>query len=656
MRFLLLACLLFLGPGAAMAEAPGPSRPFLASVFGDNMVLQQGKPNMLWGWAAPGETVRVEIAGRAATAVAGGDGRWQVQVEVPPAGRTCEVRVDGAQHRILRNVIVGDVWLCGGQSNMEFGLARARDGAREVAGADHPAMRLFVVKPHPAYSPVDSLEGAWKVCTPASVSEKGGFSAVAYFFGLRIQRETGVPLGLIQDCLGGTPAETWMAGATVSSRGDFKEPMAEVDRLREAKAPDYGNYIMHWYDAYDAGSKGATWADPALDDGGWKTVSVPGAFEALGLGDVPAVCWFRREVVLPDPVPPGGVTLRLGVVEKMDTAYVNGHWVGASSWVENPRVYHAGADVLRPGRNLLALRVFKLRSKSAFLGGPEALRLDVPGGASIPLAGDWKCKVSVDARPPHPLPLGYENYPIMPSVLFNGMIAPLTPFALRGAIWYQGEANASRAHQYRSLLPSMIADWRFAFGQGDFPFLIVQLPAFQARRDVPGADDWAELREAQAMTAQSVPNCDMVVTIDTGEADNIHPIEKKPVGERLAGVALSRWYGKSVPFRGPAYRSMEREGSAIRISFDFADGGLVSRGSGPAEFSVAGSDRKWHWAKAEIRGDTVAVSCPDVPDPVAVRYAWQANPNATLFNAAGLPAGPFRTDSWPGVTDLRAPW
>jgi sialate O-acetylesterase len=639
------------------AALPASDRPFVSPIFGDNMVLQRGKPDPIWGWTKPGETVTVKIGERTGTAIADAGGRWQANVEPPATNEECAVEIDGSQQVVLHHVLVGDVWLCGGQSNMELGLPRVRDAAREIAAANHPPIRLFTVASHAAYGPVDVPRGTWKVCSPQTVAEGNGFSAVAYFFACRVQAETGVPIGLIQDCIGGTPVETWMSPATLEKLPDFAQPMAEVERLRHTPGPEYGNYVMHWFDEYDRGLSGRTWADPALDEHDWKTVQVPGGFADFGLADVPAVVWFRRDFTLPDPLPTGEVTLHLGVVEKMDTSYINGHWVGASSWVENPRAYHVATNLLKPGRNQITVRVFKLKSKTGFLSPPEQIHLDFAGGLNVPLAGEWKAAVSVDARPPHPLPLGYENYPIIPSVLFEGMIKPLAPLALTGAIWYQGEANASRAHQYRTLLPAMIADWRREFQQGDFPFYIVSLPAFQAHRDQPGTDDWAELREAQAFTARTVPNSGLAVMIDTGEADNIHPEEKKPVGERLALVALAQHYGRPVVASGPEFRTAERDGHALRLHFDHADGGLKIHGGTLEEFSVAGADRRWHWATASLdRDDTVIVSSPDVPEPVAVRYAWQANPKATLFNGAGLPAGPFRSDDWPGVTDTHVPW
>ncbi len=653
----LFAGLLFASLRPALAAAPTEtSRPFLSPIFGDYMVLQRDKPNTFWGWTKPGESVRVEINGQAGQAVADASGRWQASVSVPKLGEECTVVISGAQRIQLQHVIVGDVWLCGGQSNMGVGLPGVRDGAREVAEANHPNIRIFTVATHSAYAPTDTLKGTWKVCTPQSVAAEGGFSAVAYFFARRVQQETGVPIGVIQDCLGGSPAESWMSPAAVVAEGEFAEPMAEIARLRDEHAPEYGNYIMHWYDRYDPGIKGKPWSDADLDDHDWKGVHLPGAFAELGLADVPAVVWFRKEITLPDPLPAGNVTIHLGVVEKMETTYVNGHWVGASSWVENPRAYRVPREVLKPGRNLVTVRVLKVKSKDGFMSAPEKLDVSFADGPVIPLAGDWRAKVAVDARSPHPLPLGYENYPTMPTVLYQGMLAPVAPLALTGALWYQGEANASRAHQYRTLLPAMIKDWRQLFHQGDFPFLIAGLPAFQPRKDKPGSDDWAELREAQALTVAAVPNCGLAITIDTGEADNIHPKDKLPVGERLALLALAQHYGRNVVASGPTYRAMERSGHAIRIQFDHLAGGLKVHGDKLEEFSVAGSDRQWHWATAAIEADTVVVSAPDVPEPVAVRYAWQSNPKATLFNAAGLPAAPFRSDDWPGVTDNHKPW
>jgi sialate O-acetylesterase len=645
-----------LAGGSALGAAPqnaGPF-PFVSPIFGDSMVLQRGKPNAIWGWSEPGDAVRVEIAGNSAAATAGADGRWQAQIQPPAPGGPYTVRITGRQQTVeLHDVLVGDVWICAGQSNMQFGLAQARNGTEEVKNADHPQIRYFVVGERSSYSRVDVPRGAWRIVSPATVGGRGGgISAVAYFFARRVRESVNVPIGLVQAAVGGVPAETFASPEALRPLKDFDAGIAEVERRRQMGGPEYGNYIMHWYDEYDIGSKNGSWADPALDDSSWKTVRIPGGFKELGVGDVPSLCWFRREITLPDTLPQGMARLHLGSIEKMDTAYINGKQVGASSWVPNPRVYFAGG-ALKPGRNVIALRVFKLRPDGGFLSPAGDLRLILGDGSVIPLSGEWKGKVAVDARPPHPLPLGFENLPTMPGVLYMGMLEPIAPLAITGAIWYQGESNVERAYQYRKVLPAMISSWRRLFGQGDFPFYIVSLPAYQHRRDVPGDDSWAETREAQALTAKSVPRSCLAVTVDTGDPDNIHPVDKREVGERLALCALGEHYGLKVPYSGPALSSVERLPGALKLHFDHADGGLVVKGEKLGEFSIAGDDRKWVWADARIEGDAVIVSSKSVPDPKAVRYAWQANPEATLFNGAGLPAAPFRTDDWPGITEGR---
>jgi sialate O-acetylesterase len=641
----------------AASAANNAALPFVSPMFGDNMVLQRGKPIRFWGWARAGELIRVEMGGHKATAVAGTDGRWQAEIKPPAPGGPYVVQIVGPEQSVvLHEVLVGDVWLCGGQSNMQLGLDRVQNGADEIKAANHPEIRLFVVQRRVSYSPVAIPQGSWKICTPQAVAEDGGFSAAAYFFGRKLQDELHVPIGLVEDCMGGTPAESWMSPESLHKLKDFDAPLAEIERLHAAGGPEYGSFLMHWLDEYDAGLKSNTWAAPDLDDSTWKTVQIPGGFAELGVADVPSVCWFRKEVTLPDPLPAGKALLFLGSIEKMDTTYINGQWVGASSWVENPRVYFINDGVLKPGRNILAVRVFKMKPQGGFLAKPEALRLVLGNKTVIPLAGEWKGALSVDARPPHPLPLMFENYPTMPVVLYEGMIEPVAPLSIRGAIWYQGEANFERAHQYQTLLPAMIGDWRKIFHQGDFPFYIVSLPAFMHRRDQPGDDAWAELREAQALTASRVKNSGLAVTVDTGDPDNIHPKDKKVVGERLALCALANEYGEKIPFAGPTFAAMEHLPEALKLRFIHTDGGLAVQGDKLAEFSIAGKDRKWYWADAKVEGSSVIVSSPMVPDPQAARYAWQANPAVTLFNGVGLPAVPFRTDHWPGLTDTHKPW
>ncbi|MEJ0090122.1 MAG: sialate O-acetylesterase [Limisphaerales bacterium] len=627
-------------------------------MFGDNMVLQRGKPIRFWGWAKPGEDVRVELDGQTATATTDTTGRWQAEIEAPAPGGPYTVKISGADRIVtLHEVLVGDVWLCGGQSNMEMGIGQVRNAEQEIKLAEHPEIRLFIVQHQVAYSPAAVLQGSWKICSPQTIGADGwgGFSAVAYFFARRLQEDIHVPIGLVQDCWGGTPAESWAGAEALHPLKDFDATLDEVARLQARGGPQYGNFIAHWYDEFDAGQKDNAWFAPVLDESDWKPVTIPGGFRELGVPETPAVCYFRKTVVLPDPLPAGGAQILLGVIERMDTTQINGRWVGASAWVENPRAYNIGDGILKPGTNIITIRVLKTKPDGGFKSKPEQFKLVLGDKTEIPLAGEWKGKLSVDARPPHSLPAGFENWPTMPAVLYNGMIAPVASLAISGVIWYQGESNAGRAAQYRTLLPAMIADWRKTFGQGDFPFYIVSLAAFMPHKDAPGDDAWAELREAQDFIARTVPNSGLAVTIDVGDANDIHPKDKKEVGERLALLALAKDYGEKIPYSGPEFVSAEQIPGALKLRFDHTAGGLVIKGGKLEEFAIAGQDGKWHWAEARIEGDTIVVSSPEVPRPITARYAWQANPRATLFNGAGLPAIPFRSDAPPEIMGKRTP-
>ncbi len=652
------AALLYVPNGRAFAQgtealqASARQLPFVSTIFGDNMVLQRGKPNAIWGWSKPGDTIRVEVGGHTAATTAGSDGRWQVKINPPKARGPYTMKITGRQTVELKNVMVGDVWLCGGQSNMQLPLRFTLNGEDAVKAANFPEIRYFTVAQHVAYRHSDEVEGSWKVVSPDSASF---MSAVAYYFARRLQQDIHVPIGLVVDAVGGTPVEAWTSADALKPLHDSDVPLSQVDKLAAAGAPEYGNYIMHWYDEYDAGLK-EKWFAPELDDSGWKTVDVPGGFAKLGVPDTPAVVWFRKEIDVPNPIPEGRTMVLLGSIEKMDTVYINGTEVGGSSWVENPRAYFVRPGVLKPGKNLIAIRVFKTRPDGGFMAKPDELHLLLGDKTSIALAGEWKAKLSVDARPPHELPAAWENWPVMPAVLYNGMLAPIAPLQIKGAIWYQGEQNSPRGYQYRKILPAMIVDWRNVFSQGDFPFFVVSLPKFAERSAVPVDDGWADIRESQAIAAATVPNSCLVVTIDTGEADNIHPKLKEPVGDRLAFCALAKSYHKHVAYMGPTLKSIDRRPGEIRLRFTHTEGGLTVKGTKLGEFSIAGEDRKFHWADARISGSTVIVSSPDVPHPTEVRYAWQSNPEATLFNGAGLPAGPFRTDTWPLITEDAKPY
>lgn len=626
--------------------------PFVSPIFTDNMVLQRGKLNTIWGWSDPGDTVRVQVGNNTESSVTQNNRRWEVRIQPPPVGGPYVVKISGHQMVELHNVLVGDVWLCGGQSNMEFQLHGARNGEEEVKVANHPDIRYFVVGTQSAYRHSDTVSGMWEVVSPESA---GHLSAVAYYFARRIQQDVHVPIGLVVDAVGGTPAEAWTSAAALRPLKDFDLPLEKLQYFASQGAPEYGNYVMHWYDEYDIGLK-EHWENESGDGAEWKSVSIPGGFAEIGVPDTPAVVWFKREIILPNPVPVGRTTLFLGSIERMDTVYINGKLVGGSAWVDNPRVYAVPPDILKPGKNTITIRVFKTKAQGGFLARPENIHFMLADHKTIPLAGPWRGRLSVDARPPHPLPMSFENWPVMPSVLFEGMLAPIAPLSITGAIWYQGEANSERAYEYRRVLPTMIADWRRTFRQGNFPFYIVSLPAFKPRSPVPVDDAWAETREAQAMTAMNVSNSCLAVTIDTGEPDSIHPKNKVPVGERLALCALAKQYGRSVVYQGPSVDRVEPETSAIRLHFTHVDGGLVVKGDSLGQFQIAGDDKKWVWADAHIIGDYILVSSSLVQYPTQVRYAWQANPVATLFNGAGLPAAPFRTDTWAGITEGRRPY
>jgi sialate O-acetylesterase len=627
--------------------------PFVSTIFGDNMVLQRGKPDAIWGWSKPGDTVHVQIAGKHATGVAAANGRWQVQIAPPPTGGPYTMKItDGHQSATFQNVMVGDVWICGGQSNMELPLRFTDNAAKVAAQANYPSIRYFTVGDHTAYHPTYTLKGSWKVVTPKTAD---WLSAVGFYFGLKLEQQLHIPIGLVVDSVGGSAGESWASVAALRPLGDYDIPLKKMAEWTAEGGQPYGNYIMPWYDDYDTGLK-QKWYSPAYHPSGWKTVPLPGGFAALGVPDTPAVAWFRKEVTLPNPVPSGLSLIFLGEIQRMDTVYVNGTSVGGSAWVEHPRIYRIPAGLLKPGKNLIAIRIFKTEPHGGFLDKASEFHLLLGNHTTIPLAGEWQGKISVDARPPHPMPIHFANWPVMPAVLYNGMLVPIAPLSVSGAVWYQGEQNSPRGYEYRKLLPAIIQSWRNLFDQGDLPFYIVQLPGFGPRSAQPTDDAWADIRESQAIVAATVPHSCLAVTIDTGDPVSLHPGDKKPVGDRLADCALAQHYGRHVVDSGPVLASVKRLHHAIRLRFKHANGGLVAKGGELKGFSIAGADHQWHWAQARIQGKNVIVSSPAVPHPTQVRYAWQSDPVATLFNGAGQPAGPFRTDHWPLVKQNVRPY
>jgi len=647
---------------AATAAAPRAAHIVLPGLFGDHMVLQQGRPLPVWGTADPGATLSVELAGQARQARVAANGRWQVRFDPIPAGGPYQLVVRGRETLVFHDVWVGEVWLASGQSNMEMpldGWAQVENFAAEVAAADFPAIRLLQVEHRAAYRPHhDVVSAGWRPCTPESVK---AFSAAAYFFGRMLHRELGVPIGLVQASWGGTVIEAWTAEQSLRRIPELRAGLRRVAARAEpadleAARSDYLRQFAAWRAAIPQGDRGTAasppWSAPGLALAGFKTMTLPTDWEDAGLPGLDGVVWFRKEIELPASWEGHQLELHLGRIDDADITYFDGERVGGEEVFDHPRVYPIPSRLVRAGRHTIAVRVLDWGGGGGLWGGAELMKLARDDGEALPLAGEWIYRVALDLRDFAPRPEDPDD-PNEPTVLSNGMIEPLVPYALRGAIWYQGEGNVSRAQQYRRLFPLLIDDWRARWGEGDFPFLFVQLAGFGPAQPEPGESDWAELREAQAMALRR-PNTAMAVAIDLGDAKDIHPRNKQEVGRRLALAALRSVYGRPVVASGPVFRDLRAAGRGLRLRFDQADGGLAARGGAtPRGFAVAGADRHFHWAEARIEGSTVVVWSDAVPRPVAVRYGWAANPLADLVNGAGLPAAPFRSDRWPGVTENR---
>lgn len=638
----------------------------LAGVFGDHMVVQRNIPLPVWGWAEAGESVAVELAGRNAETTADAQGAWQVRLPALEAGGPHELKVTGARETlVLRDVMAGEVWLCSGQSNMGVTVTGANNPHVELQAADHPGIRLFTVPQVATLKRRADARANWLRCSRESV---GSFSAVGYFFGRELQRRLGVPVGLINSSWGGTIAEAWTSREGLLAVSSLKAIAEDFDAMLETTGDVQAAYqkaLAEWTTrtlTADPGSQTGVakgWAATTFDAAAWPAMDLPCYWQSAGL-KFSGVLWFRKEIVLPAVWAGKDLRLSLGACDKSDDTFFNNERVGGLSideradvWCQ-PRQYTIPGRLVKAGRNVIAVRVFSNIYSGGFSGARSEMNLAATGVAGtkpLSLAGSWRYHVEhnfglVQVSPPVP-PLG-EGNPHSPTSLFNGMIAPLVPHGIRGAIWYQGESNAGRPEQYRDLFPALIRDWRRQWRNDAMAFHFVQLANYTERKPDPTDSNWAMLREAQTM-ALSLPHTGMAVAIDIGEANDIHPKNKQDVGLRLAFNALSKTYGmKDVTPCGPLYSGMTVEGSTIRVRFKHAESGLVAKGGGnPTGFAIAGEDRRFEWAVAVIEKDTVRVSSPGVPKPVAVRYAWADNPACNLTNDTGLPAAPFRTDNWP---------
>ena len=644
----------------------------LPPMFGDHMVLQRGADVPVWGTAAPDEKVTIKYANQSVEATADDKGEWRAKLAPLAKGDAASMTISGDKSDkaiVLQDVIPGDVWICSGQSNMQFMTKQAKNAQEELETAKFPNIRFFQVPSVTSVSPTKELHGAWTVCTPKTA---GDFSAVGYFFGREIHKLEDVPVGLIHNSWGGMPAESFTSDETLKSDPDFAK-ILEHKRAPTTQDGERAKLIFksenaRWEKRYlhkDESNEGEKngWQKETIDESDWKEMKLPQHWEDAGL-KIDGSVWFRRQIDIPSDWANKDLELTLGGIDDFDTTYFNGEKVGDNHGpiaVLVQRDYTIPAADVKAGKATIAVRVFDQMGDGGFYGPPVSMKLGVKGDDSIkPIAleGEWKYKVekAIDQPatiPPRPQAPIEANAPFLASNIYNAMVYPLEPYAIKGAIWYQGESNADRAWQYRKLFPAMIADWRKNWGQGDFPFLFVQLANFANFKENPkdpAPSQWAELREAQTMTLEKSPSTGMAVAIDVGESKDIHPKNKQDVGKRLALAAESVAYGKKdVEFSGPMYDGMKIEGDKIRIRFTHAKG-LMSKDGDPKGFAIAGEDQKFQWAEAKIEGDEVVVSSKDVTSPKAVRYGWADDPQVNLYNAAGLPACPFRTDDWKMVT------
>ncbi len=643
----------------------------LPSIFGSNMVIQHGRKFPVWGWSVPGDRITVEFApstgsgqdGQKKSAIAGRNGKWCV--EFAPLKISCEPctitisssKIAKSPNLQIQNILVGDVWVCSGQSNMEWPLKQTIGADEAIRNSANSAIRLFTVPRVTADEPLETCEGSWSECNPAAVEQ---FSGVAYHFGRELKGRLDIPIGLIHTSWGGTKAEAWTSKEGLKLFPELNHLVSnDISIYRKALEPyrKIFNFtapkgLKHGIDGTlaDPGRNPATakWAELYFDDSKWIEMNTPGSWESQGYMLDGAV-WFRKKIKIPASWEGKDLFLELGALDDFDVTFFNGREVGRTgketeSWWTVPRKYKVPGSLVKKGEAVIAARIFDQFMSGGMMGPAEKMRIYPAGkeAEEISLKGKWLTAVELGI---------IVSSTINSTKLFNAMISPLLSLGIKGAIWYQGCSNADRAYQYRKLLPAMIRDWRKRWNCGSFPFYIVQLANYMANLDIPAESSWAELREAQLLTSVKVPNSGLAVAIDVGEAKDIHPKNKYDVGLRLALQALKKTYGKKVVADGPVYKGMIVKGDSIILKFETDGASLKSiDGKKLRSFSVAGSDRKFQWADAKIAGRTVIVRSSKVKKPVAARYAWADNPECNLGNSLGLPASPFRTDNWPCST------
>ncbi|MDB5193655.1 MAG: sialate O-acetylesterase [Segetibacter sp.] len=636
----ILIILLFLTSACAEVRLP--------QLIRDSMVLQRDTKVSIWGWASIGEKITVSFANKKYKTTAGSGGKWGIQLSPLKAGGPYTMVINASNHITLKDILIGDVWFCSGQSNMvhqmELHSIRYAD---DIAKANYPEIRHFWV-PNVAslQAPQADLPGgSWKSANPTDIRQ---FSAVAYFFARKLYEKYHVPIGLINASWGGVPIEAWM------SEEGFKEFPNILSTLQKNKDTAYVNSLNRR--AFtgvmpprpeDKGLTASTpWFNPSYVPKGWRTINIPGYWEDQGIRDLDGVVWYRREFDVPASMTTVPAKVFLGRIVDADALYVNGKLIGTTGYMYPQRRYALPVGSLKPGKNLFVIRVTNNAGKGGFV--PDKPYQLIAGKDTIDLKGYWDYNVGQVNIPQRGIGGGggidAQN---QPAALYNAMAAPLVNYAVKGFLWYQGESNTGSADEYARLQPALIADWRNKWQQPNAPFLYVQLPGFMEFSYLPTESQWAAFREAQ-LKSLSVPNTAMAVAIDLGEWNDIHPDRKKEVGERLAAAAMNVSYGeKDVVPTGPVYQSSIINGSKITLTFTNVGRGLITNDDEePAEFAIAGANKKFVWAKTKIEGDKVIVWNNEVTNPMYVRYAWGDNPvNPNLYNKEGLPASPFRTDA-----------
>jgi len=630
--------------------SPAQSTVRLPQLVSNGMVLQRDAKIKLWGWADTGEKLTIRFNGKRLSATADKNGKWVAQLPAMRAGGPYTMQIDAGNHITLSDILIGDVWFFSGQSNMTVLMERVKElYPQDIETANYPQIRNFFV---PTKSDVrrvyeDLPPGKWVKADPHTVLD---FAAVPFFMSRALYQKYHVPIGIINSSVGGTPVQAWISADAVGGIDDFTKRIAQFrdssffDQFKRSPQPAP---VAKPAEVADLGLKGTVkWFDPAYEAKGWHNFWLPGYWADQGVRGLNGVVWFRKEIEVPASMVGKAAKLFMGRIIDADETYVNGQKVGNITYQYPPRRYEIPAGLLKAGKNLIVVRVTNSSGKGGFV--PEKRYELTDGKTSLDLRGDWQYKVGQafdDRRGRMGGGFNMLNAQNEPSGLFNTMIYPAVPYTIKGFVWYQGESNVGTKN-YATLLKTLITDWRQRWGQGDLPFLVVQLPNFGEVQYTPAESGWAEIREAQ-QDVLSLPRSGMVVSIDAGEWNDIHPLRKKIIGDRLALAAEKLAYGdQSVVFSGPVLRSANVDGQKIVLTFNNVGSGLIAKGDSMLSgFAVAGADKRFVWADAKITGDKVVISNAEVPAPMYVRYAWADNPeSANLYNKEGLPASPFRTD------------